>query len=384
MARARVVTGAAAAALLLGVLAVRSGTAVDQAGLAEAAPPAPSPSAPDETVVDLLLEANGLPGLRLGTSGASTVSPAHEVQDASGCRLGWHTGLSEGSDLPGADVDWETNAWVVDGEVVAVVVNRWSDQQQASEVLRTWLGPTLGSPLAAAQELPGARTARHTPFGGDGPTVSVVTVPLDGVEVVFGDAPSWPGPRTGRAGTEDPGTRITSIEVRYPAARACAMEELYAAATGAEVLDADGAGRVRLGEPVGPLLADGLLEEETGATSPPPGCRTFVSPEAELRVTAVDDVVVSVQAYGVRRTSFGVQTGDGVDEVRAVFPDLGPVGTAGFASADVEVDGHVVRLEMAEGFDFVPDLERPVLGGPRVVQRFTVLTREAALAGDTC
>ena len=57
----------------------------------------------------------------------------------------------------------------------------------------------------------------------------------------------------------------------------------------------------------------------------------------------------------------------------------------GLGPLEVEVGGNVVRLEMYEGHEFVPDLERAVVGGPRVVQGILVMTPEAAArAGDAC
>ncbi len=370
-------------ALLGAVLAVRGGTAAEDADLAGPVQPSPAPSE-DTGPEPVLLAANGLPGLRLGTRPDRRQVPMEEL--ANGCQIVWEPGGTEWVDVSSDGVSaWETAAWVVDDEVVSVVLGTWFHATEVSAGLRTWLGPGFGSPVQAAQELPGARTAVERPYGSTGPVVNVVTVPARGVEVVFSDAPP-PGP-PGPGGPDDDG-RITTIEVRKPAARSCALADTYgSAATGGDSLpgstvDVDGVGPLRLGatseqlvdaadvvaEPTvtGGRLAGGDLADEADADVV---CQSFtlaVPPGADgyVRAVALDGVVTEVWVSGqALTTSFGLAPGADVDDVRARFPELADVSDQLLDVAYVEVDGVPVRLELQRELVWLPDLERPVEGG---------------------
>lgn len=377
--RRNVIVGAATVAgLLLAVLAVRGGTAADEADLAGPAEPSPAPSE-DTAPGPVVLSANGLPGLRLGARPDQRQGFPEQTTD--GCQMVWHDpGGMPGFEVPPGGPTWETGTWVVDDEVVSVVLGTWSERTEVDERLRTWLGPTLGSPVEAAQELPGARTVVERPYGSAGPVVTVVTVPERGVEVVFSDAPAFTS-----AGAQ--GGRITTIEVRKPAARPCALGDVYGSGAGGDSLpgltvDVDGVGPLRLGtsteelldvdgvvaQPVqtGGRLSGGQLAEETDADvvcqpftlDPPPGADGYV------RAVALDGVVTEVWVSGqALTTSFGLAPGADVDEVRARFPALADVSDRLLGIANVDVDGVPVRLHLQPEVVWLPDLERPVEGG---------------------
>lgn len=367
------VTVATAGALLVAVVAVRGDTAAVEADLA--APPEPVPSASEAPVDGLtdgvLVAANGIPGMRLGAAPGD--SQGFYEDTPAGCRLVWDEDAgTSGSDVGLSSVQWESSAWVVDGRVVSVFLGSWSEADEASQDLRTWLGPTLGSPLEAAQELPGARSVVERPLGADGPSVTVVTVPGRGVEVVYSDALQGgfePGPRKGR---------ITTLEVRRPEARVCTFQELDPFNPSQEpvTLDIDGVAGVRLGTPVEEMLvAENVTSEGLG----PPGCRSF-SVESEqgwVRAIATSDVVTELQVFGRVATTFGLPAGADTDQVRAAFPELADrsdeVLLAG-GQTSVQVDGVDIRLDIYPGTVWVPDVERPVTGGPPVVQGITLRT----------
>ncbi len=111
---------------------------------------------------------------------------------------------------------------MVDGTVSAVVLTRWDPAPEVVAGLGTWLGPTLGSPVEAASELPGARTsgrAAARPGGAGGHRRPRLR--LDGVDVVFSDAIYDMS-----AVTEQARGRITTVEVRNPRARHCTQQAL--------------------------------------------------------------------------------------------------------------------------------------------------------------
>lgn len=166
------------ALLVGGAVVTRGSTAVHEAGVRAASGPEPSGAtseAPDEGP---RLSADGLPGLRLGDPG------------------------------------WGALAWVVDGVVPSVLVSAVGSADGATgrgpeapdSGLTTWLGPTLGSPVAAVGGLAGASTRAHRPFGDDGPVVTVVQLVRDGVDTVWSDVGS-PG-------------RVSTVEVRPHRGRA--------------------------------------------------------------------------------------------------------------------------------------------------------------------
>lgn len=361
------VAAVAAALLLVGVVAVRSGTAAEDVDLAG---PAPEPSAgPSEPPWDgVVLEANGLPGLRLGTRPAGVVPWEEGACDPVWDRAGVVSSTS---------ASWQAAGWVRDGRLVSVVLSTWLLDPQVDPLLRTWLGPTLGSPSVAARELPGARPEVHRPFGADGPTVTVTVVPLDGVEVVYGDAPVGVG---GPGQSDQP--VITSIEVRRPEARACETTDTMVLA-GVESTDLDvdagGAGPVRLGAPVQPLIDSGVLLEDgqaSGGADPP--CRWLSAGDLPLSVQAVDGRVVEVSVHAEAPGAFGLAPGAGVDELVETFPELaGQQELLGWDhSAEVDLGPASLRVDLFPEVRYVPELDQPVLGGEAQVAGYTLRAPE--------
>lgn len=380
------VASAAAASLLVGVVVVRGGTAAGESDLVARPEPSPAPSV--EGPGPLVLEANGFPGLRLGTAGTA-VSDVLDVPELA-CDLGsWDGAAPPGGavtrDLP----DVQTLAWLVDGEVASVVVSTWQDPETVSTGLATWLGPTLGSPIEAAGELPGARTERHTPFGADGPTVTVVVVPVNGVEVVFGDAPSnAPYP----SGEGADAHRITSIELRRPAAVVCDLFALVEdVQQGDEVLLArrDGIGAVGLGASADQLVAEGVLLDPDGAGGSEAqvgACRWYQGVDRRLNAETRDGRVVSVSAWGsALTTDFGIPTDASAEQLRAAFPELAGRSEATMlgSGVELELDGVVVQLALTRERRPVPDLEAVVEGGEARVGGITVRS-PAEGTGDVC
>lgn len=376
MGRTRALTGcAAAAALLVAVLSVRGGTAAEEADLAAGLPvpttePSTGPSA-DARPDHVLVGANGLPGLRLGSA---TPSGGFPEPTSAGCTLVWdETSGTQGSTVRLDQVSWDTNAWAMDGAMVSVLVGSWSDVVSPSESVRTWLGPTLGSPIEAAQELPRARTTRERAPGGVGPVVTVVAVPGRGVEVLYSDLP-LNSPFDREEG------RITTIEVRRPEARACEMRELYRtteepATSEPLTIDADGVGPLRLGATEAELLAaPGVVADDMGGST---GCRAFSWQQgsaAWLRATVVEGVVTEVTASGVAATSFGLPAGATADEVRARFPELAGRSDElmSRSSTAVDLDGVTLELQLVPAQLWVPEVDRPFDGGPLSVNGVVV------------
>lgn len=377
MPRRTVVTASVGAALLLaGVVVVRGGTAAGESDLVAGPEPSPSVAAVEDGTPPLVLEANGFPGLRLGTTGdvADELPPA--LSDAP-CGLGSWTGpAADGPDV-GPSPDWQTNVWLVDGEIASVVIAAWEVPRTRSSKLGTWLGPTLGSPIETAAELPGARTVRHTPFGPDGVAVTVVVVPSNGVEVVFGDAPA--GAPFPLQDAEAAAGRITSVELRRPDARVCDLPGLVDRLRdggSALTVDAGGIGPVRLGGGVDQLVADGVLEPDGGGSGPG-GCRGYRGADTfGLNVQARDGAVVSASVWGPAGTELGVPAGAGPEDLRAAFPQLeGRSDEEMFAEGvEVQLDTSSVRFDLAPQTGSVPDLEGLIEGGRSSVQAVTVST----------
>ncbi|MFC3687742.1 hypothetical protein [Aquipuribacter hungaricus] len=363
--------------LLLGVLTARGGTAADEADLrppaAEASPAPSEPAGPEVTV----LEADGVPTARLGMD-------VHELADAAGgpgfvgleeappeaCLPVWATG-------PDSMPAFETSAWVRDGEVVAVVLSRWDTTTRVVAELETWLGPTLGSPVATASELPGARTTLERPFGAAGPTVTVVHVPAaDGVEVVYADVSSGYQPGAG-AGAG----RITSVEVRSPGGRGCSQDAHPVQPEGRDgapvlpplVMGLDGLDVAPLGSPSAGLAALGF---EGGLGGGPAGCEAFWRQDADgswLSVTALDGVVVKVEGDGPTSPSLGVGAGDSLKAVLRAYP--GAVGQgleAAWATWETTVGQRVVRIDVGLSQRYAADVDLPVMGPPSLVQSVSV------------
>lgn len=371
MRRSAVVATVTGVALLVAVVAVRGGTAADDADLAVgAAEPSPVPSTPAEEPV--VLAANGLPGLRLGAA-PPAASDEWGQDTPAGCEMVWvPLGGDAGFGGTPAQVTWETSAWVVDDEVVSVVLGSWADTSQLSADLETWFGPTFGSPIEAALELPGARSVTEQPFGSQGPAVQVVTVPERGVEVVLSDLPPFGAADRPEAGSG----RITTIEVRKPAARTCALSEVADAfGTGSRgwTVDADGIGPLRLGATVDELQdAEGVSADgPAGDTGVVTSCQSFSLDGGPglagvARAIAVDGVVTEVQVYDTElATSFGLPAGADADAVRARFPEVaGRTGAMmGSGVVQVVVDEVTVELQLQLRTEWVPELERPAEGG---------------------
>lgn len=205
--------------LVVGVLAVRGGSAAGQEDLRPpAAGSSQGPSAPAPPGLQpVVLEPDGLPWARLGSDGDG-LATATEDRDAAvggqpgGCVPAWSPTV-DASGHP-----WESTVRLLGGEVVSVVLSRPDPTSAELPGLRTWLGPTLGSPLSSAAALPGARTTTLRPSGPDGAVVTTVLVPgsdAGGPETLLSDAPR------GRASDDEDLGRTTRIEVRLPAGRAC-------------------------------------------------------------------------------------------------------------------------------------------------------------------
>jgi len=370
--------GATVVALFVAVVAVRGGTAANDADLAVGLQePSPEPSEEGTGSETVVLRANGLPGLRLGTTALDTPDSFHETP--SGCRWVWDeaAGTSD-SDVRQDRVTWEAAGWAVDGEVVSVYVTAWDGASSPSEHLTNWLGPTLGSPIEAAKELPGATTVTERPFGSSGPVVQVVTVPERGVEVLYSDRPSYVWPGSSETGTG----RISTIEVRTPAGRARTLADVFGPGPDEQVppgfvVDVDGVDPLRLGTSVATLAdleqvtfhgaGDGVTADGGSITS----CQSFSldgGPDARGHVAAVahDGVVTEVQVWDPGlATSFGLPAGADADDVRRLFPETAGRSDPelGLSSVVVDVDGAVVELQMQPEEVWLPDLESPVQGG---------------------
>ena len=125
------VPAAAALLLVVGVLATRGGTAAAEDDLlppaAEPPPSAPSPEPSADVVQAVAVEANGIPGMRLGTDGRELLSPFGGGDVASGGPLQETPGgCATAYEPPGStEQNWGAAAWVVDGLVSAVVLSRW-------------------------------------------------------------------------------------------------------------------------------------------------------------------------------------------------------------------------------------------------------------------
>lgn len=377
--------------LVVGVLGVRGTSAADPEDLRAAAPPSagptdPSPTDPSPTDGEpgqALLSADGLDGMRLGEPATGLVSPG--VGDG---------GELTGDDLPGgcvpayeagypAGTTWDSQAWLVDDVVASVVLVRRNPDLATSAGLRTWLGPTLGSPVQAASELPGARTRTERPLGEDGPEVTVVVVPTDGVEVVFSDAAF----ELGAVPAEARG-RVTTIEVRDLEARTCSQEALsrfsLPTAEGpapAPVLDLDGFAAAPIGSTVAvPDAVPGALPMGGDGA----GCQAFgVAAEGGgVQVVAVDGAVASASVWGDvdegSHPDLPFSLGMSAEQVSAAVPDgVQPRRVDGTDSVEVTLGERVVEAQLRPRLEWVDDVEVPVTGGPPAV--FSVTVRDAAV-----
>lgn len=389
MRASRWVPAGAAVLLVVGVLSARGGTAAGEedlrppvAGPEPSSVPSPRPAAD----APLEVEANGIPGARLGSGGADLElwittgpdgSPLDPAELPGGCVPAW-TRAEDDRPRP-----WNTAVWVVDDLVSSVTVARWDPPTRVDGDITTWLGPTIGSPVQAASELPGAQTRTERPFGTAGPAVTVVRVPVGGAEVVYSDAVFDMGSRP-----DDAAGRVSTIEVRHPRARDCSVEALLAhrpsvfsgPGPAAELaVGLDGVTLAPLGTTEAALREVQAFQRE-GHEGGSEGCDAFSASAADggwARVVTLDDVVVSTQVQGQVRSELGVTAGDTAADVRTAFPqltdDIGPAG----GSVEVEVGQRVVGIELWPDDRWVPDVDVMVSGGPPVVQGFTV--RDAAV-----
>lgn len=332
-----VVAGALTASLLPG------------SGLDRTAPPASTPEATESVAADvgIRLAPDGLPGLTLG-----------EAVDPEVWRVGF---LDERTCFsvvdpaePGATplpLDALAAVQLEDGRVVGLVVHLRADAITLApdERLQTWLGPTLGSPLAEAVALPGAQAVTEDPPGSTVAPVTSVVVPTDDGEVVFSDAPLPDGsPADGR---------ITLVTVRQAGTGPCAgVRDFEPGVGGGEVdawtrLDAGGSEVVRLGAPVAPLVEAGELEPAdpfsvnalegrtrsceawTRADDP----RVIVVSDADGRIVATGTGQLSLGGFS---TDFGIEPGQDLTEVEGLFAAsyaATPRGSFFGTVADVEI-----------------------------------------------
>lgn len=371
--------------LLVGVLGVRGTTAADEEDLRAAAPPSVStePSADPSLGGDgepgqAVLSAGGIDGLRLGEPATGLISPIPHDNRAltaddlpGGCMRAYESSYQ-------GDRTWEGRAWLVDDVVASVLVTRSNPNLATPAGLSTWLGPTLGSPMEAASELPEARTTTERPFGPDGPQVTVVVAPVDGVEVVFSDAAYEMD-----AIPEQARGRVTTIEVRQPRARACSEEELLAFSLSTPeppdpdpVLGLDGL----TGAPIGSDAT--VLEHLPGARAEGDGlggCQAFAlrAGGGRVRVVALDGVVVSASVWGdVGQDTYGdlpFRGGMSAEEVSAAVPaGAAPPQGTGSGSVEVTLGQRVVQAELLPPIRWVEDVDAPVSAGPPAVFLVTV------------
>ena len=384
---------AAAAVLVVGVLAIRSTTAAAEQDLVPMAGPEPSATASAAPVEPgpVVLEANGLPGARLGSSGPRLrTGPLYGAEGQvlspddlpGGCVPAW----SDYAD--GTVEEYDMSVWLVEGLVSSVVLTRWDPTTAVLAGLRTWLGPTLGSPLAEAAALPGARSATSRPFGATGPAVTVVHVPGSGVDVVFSDAVHDPASRPdGTAGPDATAGRITTVEVRHPRARGCSTQALEAVRAGATVpatdlaMGPDGVSALPVGTAESVVLARPGVQAGSETV---PGCRSYAVGTASggrVRVVTLDGLVVMGEAFGPVPSELGVAAGDTPADVLRAFPQLaertgdGPPTGTGFV--EVVVGDRVVRIELGQAERWVPEVDVPVRGATPEVRSLSVRTATA-------
>jgi hypothetical protein len=261
--------------------------------------------------------------------------------------------------------------------VSSVQLTSWEQPGGVLPGVETWLGPTLGSPVESVSELPGARTVTEHPHGTSGPAVTVVRVPLGGVELVASDAQydmtSLP---------EDLSGRITTIEVRHPRARACSQEALdavgpalwgYPQSPGLDLeLGLDGITAFPLGTPVQ------VLDENPGLTRElsQDACAAYSGTTADggwVRLVALDGAVAQAEAWGPVPSAMGLPNHGSEADVRAALPQTWEKYPQALPSrVEVAVGERVVVVDLHPGVAYVPDVDVPVQGGPSLVQGVSV------------
>lgn len=389
------VPAAAGLLLVVGVLGARGSSAVDEADLLPAPPAAVAPSpAASAADVEVLLVADGVEGMQLGSSGADLARPDFWVSPSDGtgtdgaaadppggCTLAWPAVHEEGR-------TWSSQAWIVDDEVSAVVITRDDPASLQPPGLDTWLGPTLGSSIGAAGELPRAKTRTEAPFGTDGPQVTVVVVPVDGVEVVYSDAVFALDDVA-----EQARGRVTTIEVRHPRARACSGEMFDDIAPVAVGEAAPGLVVGRDGLTDAPIGSDeAVLHALPGAQSQGGGvCEAFLLPVdgGTIRAVTVSGVTAMASVEGeVADEVYGdlpFRVGMTSEEVSASTPpEAGQPVEAGDEMVEVTLGERVVRADLQPLWRWVDDVEVPVSGGPPVVHRVSVRNAAVNQAQVSC
>ncbi|WP_336923946.1 hypothetical protein [Aquipuribacter sp. SD81] len=404
-----------AAAVALGVVLVRGGTAVDADDLAAAraeAAPTPSASATEDDGPDpVLLSANGLPTLRLGAApgpGTRTVPEAFVTPDRTACGyvvpdVMWgevRAAPEEGDQEADAQAlnrlvqDLEVRAWLVDGTVESVRLQAWSPPAQALDGVRSWAGVTIGSPIEVAAELPGARTTRERPWP-DQPPVTVVRVPLrgGGTELVAADAQSW----STEAGQEAAG-RVTSLELRSAAGAACTREatQQWQGRTDDEVtlVGADGSvAGVQVGADADALAAAGVLQPQEDELPDAGGCRWWTAEGGRHHVVSHDGVVTRLHVGTAFRLVDDVGSGSTAAELLAsplgaattTSPHLAPTGSTAERTmveamqlAYVHLETTVLEVSLFPEHRAVPEAGAIVPGGELRADSLSVLLRREA------
>ncbi|WP_340290530.1 hypothetical protein [Aquipuribacter hungaricus] len=378
------------ALLVVGVLGVRGDSAADEEDLRAEAPSTltAEPSVDDRAEPGAVrLAADGIEGMRLGSPGTgfawpilgSGGDPVAADDLPGGCMPSYGSGSVQGR-------TWDTGAWLVDDVVSAVLVSRRNTNLVTPAGLSTWLGPTLGSPVEAASELPGARTRTERPAGAQGPEVTVVVASADGVEVVFSDVVF-----DVEAVPEEARGRITTIEVRHPRARACSEEALASFSPSAlegvgtdQVLGLDGL-------TAAPIGSDATVLEDLPGAQPQGGglggCEAFFlsTGTGSVRVVAVDGVVVSTSLWGDAGDGtygeFPFRLGMTAEEVSAAVPaEAGPALEIGTDAVEVTLGQRLIRLDLAPPVHWVEDVDVPVSHGPPAV--FTITVQDLGVSDE--
>lgn len=342
---------AGAAAVLVGAVFLTPGQVLP--GPADLRRPASAPSDPSSAGV--LLGPAGFDSLALGEPVAG-LDETTLVGEPGGCR--GTVLFTDGLDVEilgdaGAG-GTQLEVWVRDGVLVQIVLAARPERVRLpGDTPRTWLGPTLRDPLAAALDLDGARLVADDPLGDDGPPVTNVVVGVDGGgEIVFTDVPVGSVPADGR---------ISAVVLRDPAGRGCGYDPAVVGQpgqglpdqVGTVVLSASGAAGVTLGGSVADAVAAGALVAEPSDGFEDPidgrGCTRYRTPADGLSVWADGDRVVGVASLGrgprfeLATEVLDVRSGQRLDEV-------GPAGTTeGAVPVPLGMQGSAVDLPAGPG-----------------------------------
>ena len=204
--------------------------------------------------------------------------------------------------LVSSQSSWDTSVWVVDGVVSSVVLTRWAPAQEVDPGVRTWLGPTLGSPIEAAEALPGRprphrAAVRSRRARGPG-RARARRRDRDGL--LRRGLRRWTRP-TGRSAAGSPPSRSGTRGPR--AARREAMQDVWPLLAPVPeepvvelVLGPDGLTAAPIGTPVEALRELPGVEPEGGN----PGCEAWhaSTPDTWARIVTVDGAVAAVRVDG--------------------------------------------------------------------------------------